>query len=121
MDEMKNKKPKEFWNMFRTKKTSDESESIDLKDFYNHFKQLTSELKIDEDAECMDFLNDFDSQNCADSAFNELNEAFTLEEIRHAIKLLGRNKACSFDDVIYEYFKEGIDILVKPLVNFIKA
>ncbi|XP_060568014.1 uncharacterized protein LOC132726684, partial [Ruditapes philippinarum] len=76
---------------------------------------LTSELKIDEDEDCIDFLNDFDSHVSADSSFEELNEAFTLDEIRSAIKLLGRDKACSLDNISYEYFLEGIDVLDKPL------
>ena len=89
---MKNKNQKDFWN-------SDNGESINIQYFYNHFKVLTSELKIDEDEECLDFLNDFDSRDFVDSPYVELNEAFTLEEIRHAIKLLGRNKACSLDNI----------------------
>jgi hypothetical protein len=56
---------------------------------------LTSESKIDEDVDCTDFLNDFDSHVSADSSFVELNGAFTLDDIRLAIKLLGRDKACS--------------------------
>jgi hypothetical protein len=47
--------------MFKSKYNSDRSESIDINDFYKYFKELTLELKIDEDVDCIDVFNDFDS------------------------------------------------------------
>jgi len=47
--------------------------------------------------------------------FEELDILFTKEEIRKAIQLLGINKSHSIDNIIYEYFKAGKDVLDTPL------
>ena len=96
---MKKQSPRTFWNYFKEKKNKCSGENIS-ENFYDYFKTLTSEYEIEEDEECMDF-----------STFDELDTPFTINEIRKAIKLLGSNKSCSFDCIIYQYFKEGIDII----------
>jgi len=36
-----------------------------------------------------------------------------------AIKKLGNNKACSTDNIVYEYFKVCSDIIARPLELFL--
>lgn len=50
-----------------------------------------------------------------ESTFPKLDCPFTCNEIKKAIRLLGANKATSLDNMMYEYFKMGSDVLCKPL------
>ena len=116
--DLKNKKPEEFWKMFKQTKSVNIGCEISVKEFYSHFKNLYSEISIEEDPLCENFMKEFDmnENTCSNSTFENLDTPFTLEEIRLAIKSLNKNKACSFDNIIYEYFIECIDVLDKPLL-----
>ena len=76
---------------------------------------MISQFNHEEDIECIDLLNSYDNTDNQDTGCNELDSHITREEIRKACLKLNRNKACSIDTIIYEMFKEGIDILEKPL------
>ena len=104
--DLKNKKPEEFWKMFKQTKSVNIGCEISVQEFYSHFKNLYSEMSIEEDPLCENFMKEFDmnENTCSNSTFENLDTPFTLEEIRLAIKALNKNKACSFDNIIYEYF-----------------
>ena len=57
-------------------------------------------------------LNNF-QQN--EATFAELDRPFSRDEICAAIKKLGNNKACSTDNMLYEYFKVCSDIIARPM------
>ena len=122
LENLKNKKPKEFWKLFKHKTSGQSNNSdIELCDFFEHFKTLSSDISIEEDTECQNFVNDYDMKS-NECIYDELDEPFTIMEIRKCIKKLGSNKACSTDNIMYEYFKECIDCLDKPfqiLFNYI--
>ena len=116
LNELKNKSPREFWKKFKTNKSTEIGENIDPADFYEHFKTLSSDIVIEEDNEVINFLSDFDSgTHNYDKSYDELDVPFTQGEILSSIKLLSTNKSCSFDNIIYEYFKETENLLIEPL------
>ena len=63
----------------------------------------------------VNFVNDFESQPNKNVTFDELDSKITKEEITIACKSLRDNKACSIDNILYEYFKVSSDILVDAL------
>ena len=85
-------------------------------DFYDHFKQLASEIEIDEDESVLNFLSDFQNEGMSSNIpYEELDLPFSTEEIYSAIKSLSTNKACSHDYILNEYFTETSEILLEPL------
>ena len=60
LQNLKNKKPRDFWKLFKQKKEQNTASHIEFSEFYNHFKTLASDIKIREDSVCEDFLTDFD-------------------------------------------------------------
>ena len=55
---------------------------------------------------------DTNDRNCT---FSELDEQISHEEILNAIRSLRKNKPCSVDDILNEYFQKAADILIEPL------
>ena len=92
-------------------------DDIDLDNFFNHFKNLYSNIATNEDIECQDFIHSFDESDYNEPIFQELDEPFSNLEIRNCVKDLGSNKACSTDNIIYEYFTACIDYLDKLLLS----
>ena len=114
---MRTKSPRKFWKIFEKENKNNVSECIDIDEFYCHFKTVPSEISIDEDEEIFNFVEN--KINCeTNSTHSHLDDEFTIEEIHRAVKTLGRNKSCSYDNIIYEYFKEAISLLDKPLHIF---
>ena len=112
---LKNKKPREFWKMFKDTKNIDQSCDVDMNTFFEHFKNLASDLSFEEDEECIEVLQSFDSSQVNNTCFEELDSPITINEIRKACKKLKTNKSCSIDNILYEYFIHCIDVLEKPL------
>ena len=105
-------------NVYFEKNVENGSE-IDVQQFYMHFKALSSEISVENDPICENCIDEFDKRTKGLSTLStcdSLDVPFTTNEIRQAIKSLGKNKSCSTDNVIYEYYTEGIDVLDKPLV-----
>ena len=50
-------------------------------------------------------------------AFEEIDSYITVQEVLGVIKNLKRNKACSTDEMIYEYFISTSDILAGHLAD----
>ena len=114
---MKKIKPRDFWKRFKRSSHDYKGDDIDLDSFFNHFKNLYSNIATNEDIECQDFIHSFDESDYNEPIFQELDEPFTILEIRNCVKGLGSNKACSTDNTIYEYFTACIDYLDKPFLS----
>ena len=111
MNDMRRLKPREFWNMFKKTKPKIQNSDIPIEDFLEHFKKLSS----DNDANKMlNLVNE--SEGNLPPKFEELDQPITLYEIKKASPQLGSNKSCSSDDIIYEYFKESINITGNALL-----
>lgn len=113
MNEMRLKKPKHFWRLFRGHKKS-QCDEVPINDFYNYFKSLASQDSAFEDPEVSNFMQNFNIP-MADSTYSELDDPITQDEIKNASKSLNSNRACSLDTLINEYFKESIDLIAGPL------
>ena len=117
MNDMRRLKPRDFWNQFKQAKVNPTGDNVSNDEFCMHFKNLANTINGKENVEVSEFLENFDTRdfNNSESTCPELDEPITLDEIVAASKRLGNNKACSLDCIIYEYFKECMDILGKPL------
>ena len=113
MNEVRKNKPKEFWKTFKQNKQSP-SHSISRNDFFEFFKNLSSEIEETLPEEIRTFVENFDN-NERDTTFSSLDEPFSQKEIIAAINNLSANKACGVDNIINEYFKNATDILIEPL------
>ncbi|XP_053383523.1 uncharacterized protein LOC123541356 [Mercenaria mercenaria] len=115
MHELRRKNPRDFWKKFkRTRQATDERISLD--DFLSHFKSLaqTQDNEFNDDVDM--FLDNFDTETDREPMYEELDVPITETEIRKAVKNLNRNKATGIDNLLNEYFIEGVDVLIKPLI-----
>ena len=46
LQNLKNKKPRDFWKLFKQNKEQNTASDIELSEFYKHFKTLASDIKI---------------------------------------------------------------------------
>ncbi|XP_053380068.1 uncharacterized protein LOC128548716 [Mercenaria mercenaria] len=115
MNDMRRNSPRNFWKMFKKKTSSQPADNIELSEFFQHFQNLAQKDDVTENEECMEFLRQFDSNGINESTFSELDSQITKEEILKAVKSLSTNKASSFDNIIYEYFKSSIEVIGEPI------
>ena len=113
MNEMRKKKPKEFWKIFKSKKIRENS-NISENDFFEYFKDLSSEIADHTPDDVQEFLQNFNT-NDRNSTFQEMDMQISHEEILNAIRSLKSNKSCGIDDILNEYFLKAADILIEPL------
>ena len=111
--EMRRKKPKEFWKIFKQKKFGQKS-NLTENDFYEYFKNLSAEITDNSPEKVGDFLHNFDLHD-RNSIFPELDEQISKEEILKAIKFFKINKSSGNDDILHEYFHKAAEILIEPL------
>ena len=113
MNEVRRKRPKEFWKIFKGRKYSPQN-NISDNEFFEYLKALSSEIEetIPEDVKI--FIEDFDS-TARETTYSNFDNPFSQTEIRKAISSLSSNKSCGVDNIINEYFKNAADILVEPL------
>ena len=111
MDSMKSKSPKDFWKMFKKRSPNPNGETIELNEFVEHFKNLAKNEGNINNENSINFVRNFDSNHNSESIYPELDRYITIEEIIMATKRLGNNKACSSDNIIYEYFKESVHVI----------
>ena len=105
---LRNQKPLEFWNYFKSKKNSVQS-VLTIDEFKTHFSSILNDIKT-VSLEEVESLND--NFNMSANTFSQLNDPFLYAEVESAIKKLNRNKAvCPVDDIINEYILESRDIL----------
>ena len=111
MNTLRKKKPKEFWKIFKRKKSSPNHDITD-NDFFEYFKQLSSENEDLISEQIADFVRDFDAR---DATFEVLDERISQAEILKAINGLSKNKSSGVDDILNEYFINASNILLEPL------
>ena len=113
MNDLRKKKPREFWKLFKRKNTNLKT-NLSENEFYDYFKQLSSEIAENNPEEVLNYMQGFE-QNERESTFCELDEQISRKEILDAIKRLHTNKSGGIDNLINEYFKYAAEILIEPL------
>ena len=113
MNNMRKKKPKDFWKLFKRNKKSNQT-NLSENDFYEYFKHLSSEIGENVPEEVNEHMQHFDNTE-TEPTFSELDEPISLAEILNAIKTLKNNKSCGIDEIINEYFCHASEILIGPL------
>ena len=113
MNEMRKKRPKEFWKMFKKRKYTPQN-NIPENDFFEYFKKLSSEIEENTPTVVKNFMENFDSGQ-RETTFTHLDEPFSQTEIKEAILSLSANKACGVDNIMNEYFKNAVHILTEPI------
>ena len=113
MNNLRKRKPKDFWKIFRNKQNTC-SHNISDTEFFNYFKELSSEnLEMSRENIEREMQN-FDC-NSRESTFDELDRHIIQNEIKDAISWLASNKACGSDCIKNEYFKFSSNMLLEPL------
>ena len=111
MNYLRKKKPKEFWKIFKRKKSSPNHDISDA-DFFDYFKRLSSENEDTIGEPVSDFVRNFD---VGDATFEVLDERISQAEIQKVINGLSTNKSCGADNILNEYFISASSILLDPL------
>ncbi|KAH3868980.1 hypothetical protein DPMN_032135 [Dreissena polymorpha] len=81
MDSMKSISPKEFWKLFQKRSTNPNAETIDLKEFVEHFKNLAINEGSLNNEISVNFVRNFDSNHYSESSYPGLDRPISLEEI----------------------------------------
>jgi len=114
IERLRHSKPKDFWRLFSNKKKK--TGNIKLEEFFEYFSNLNADLIGTTVQEAEDFVN-AGPVDPDDPTFEELDKAFTFEEIQKVIHSLKRNKAYGIDCLPNEYFMESYDIIGGHLVD----
>ena len=93
---LKNKKPKEYWNILNPKKKKVDN-SIDINSLFNHFKTLNEQTNTEGRNITVDDI--------PDNGDEILNNDFTIIELNKLINKLKNNKASGIDNIINEFLK----------------
>ena len=117
MNEMRRRSPREFWRLFKSGNSGSVGDNISNEDFKNYFSELMAG-GASSDGEFADFVNQFDADSVHSTTFDSLDAPISDDEILRAIKKLGSNKAASIDNVLYEYFKVSVPVIINPLNIF---
>ena len=119
IEKLRNKRPKDFWALFRHRKAA-KGEELSLEEFYNHFRNLANDINIvnNEEAEQFCTSNDF---NKNDPVFEELDSSITAAEVEKCMNSLKQGKACGTDNLLNEYFLEAGDILLSHITDLFNA
>ena len=109
----RNRNKKCFWNYCKTKPSANNQDDLDFEKFTQFFKDLNSNAQ---------------NNNASQHGVNEripnarLDTKITATEIKTAINRLKNNKACGPDDILNEYLKSSIEIMLPTYVllfNFV--
>ena len=114
---LKNKNPKDYWNLINTDNTSNTIGNVSIEEFQQHFEELgTQNLTVEslcrEDIRILDqhLPNDIDNEN--------LNSEFTIEEVTAHVKKLKNNKSPGIDNILNEFIKCCPAQLMLTIVSF---
>ena len=102
---MRSKDPKAYWNYVSSLNKTKKKKQF----FYEFFKDLNSSLDEDDEPPTAKFP-DFSLQN-------DLNNEITEDEIMAPIKQLKSGKSSSRDDIINEYQKHLINVLLPVYIK----
>ncbi|MEW8548549.1 MAG: reverse transcriptase family protein, partial [Candidatus Thiodiazotropha sp.] len=109
---MKNKNPKDYWKILNSLDKKPENADIKLNDLYSFFKDLNNDPNNeDENIENIHSIFDEAGDDCLNSYISE-------SEIFKCIKSLKNNKACSNDNILNEYIKSSVEIMMPIYVSF---
>ena len=89
MNDMRKKHPREFWKMFKNKKSTSSETGISIEQFYQYFESLSTEENAFQNPEVNEFLQNFETSR-SESTFHELDDPITQEEIKRAPHSLNR-------------------------------
>ena len=108
---LKSNNSKKYWNLLK-KATNDRhgSQVISQEILRDHFKKISTK-KVNEENEPVISV-DPQSEN------EEINEAFTIEEIQSIVKKLKNGKACGVDHIRNEFLKSYPKEILQIFVNF---
>ena len=112
MNNLRKGKPREFWRQFKRNNFTS-NRNVSLSDFYEHFKNLASEINPTVHLEIDEYLEIFNRNPPEEPTFLELDIPITRSE--KSIRNLKRNKAFGPDSLLNEYFIEGADLLIERL------
>ena len=113
MNEVRQKNPKQFWKIFKSRKSSPEN-NISDQEFFEYFRNLSSEIEENLPDDVRFFIENFDTDD-RETTYTNFDDPFSQIEIRKAIKNLSSNKACGADNIINEYFIHAAELLVEPI------
>ena len=120
IENMRHKKPKDFWKLFSKRKTNANS-SINIKDFYDYFSTLSEDLGNVQDGVSENFCNNYDFNETDNVDFEELDAPFSMNELYFVIRNLKRDKSYANDELLNEYFIESFDILSSHILDLFNA
>jgi hypothetical protein len=125
---MKNKNPKDYWNILNFKKKDTVGSNISLESFTEHFKKLSeateeavniinveqdvnnevdvnNEGDVEQDVNNVGYVNNEES-DVEQEVNNEcVNDPVTIDEVLKVCKSLKNNKACGNDLIVNEFIK----------------
>ena len=107
------KKQKNFGKILKVKKIRENS-NLSENEFFDYFKDLSSEKANHTPDDVQKFLQNFET-NDRDSTFPEMDMQISHDEILKAIRNLKSNKSYGIDEILNEYFLKAADILIEPL------
>ena len=113
--EMSKKDTKGLWkilNNLSKSKRNDEGDDISLQKLFDHFKKLNENEDHDRDME-----PEFDFNNIPDEVDFYLNGPITESEVKKVVKNLKNGKAFGCDDILNEYIKSTIDVLMPVYIK----
>ena len=111
---MHNKDPKEYWKTLNSIDNKKQDPDIVLEDLYNFFKNLNG--PSDNDAPDTDTF----PTHINEEGDEILNSFITETEVRKCIKLLKNNKTCSNDNIINEFIKESVELMMPIYISLFK-
>ena len=98
--------PKSYWAFFKKLDRKDERIPIEIMKMYNHFKSLNSTNVCSQIRHSDNYVND------------ELNKAFTENEVIKCMKKMKNGKSAGLDNVYPEFIKYISDSLIKVITKF---
>ena len=104
LNNLKGKNPKLYWKLLQGNKK--DSINVPLEAFKKHFEELSVEAA---DTNSIYPFPEFDVRDLNTSS---LNQPFSEQEIRKFVKNLKNNKAAGIDEIINEYIKSSIDLML---------
>ena len=108
---MHNKDPKEYWKTLNSIDNKKQDPDIILEDLYNFFKNLNGPSENDApDTDTFPIHIDEEGDEI-------LNSFITETEVRKCIKLLKNYKTCSNDNIINEFIKESVELMMPIYIS----
>ena len=99
---LKKSNSKDYWDLLKNADKNDMISKIALKTFRDHFAKLSLGPISNNERQQAD---SFDPRNIRHSINEDLNQLFTVNEIKTQIKRLKSRKACGIDNIINEFLK----------------